>query len=160
MTRVASRHRTAEVTSRHERKSSSSEGRLVKMRQHSSWVVEFSLEIHASVSIHMHIGNAMLHNSSSCTLSLPEPYCSFVLFPPTPLIVFLVAMKKCAMPLSEPLVDQRPRSEMVRRSWCIGGPREYCHKGAQEMQLWQFIKQFIVVICVAEMPKNLIVKIS
>ena len=29
-------------------------------------------------------------------------------FPPTPLIVFLVAMKKCAMPLSEPLVDHRP----------------------------------------------------
>ena len=34
------------------------------MSQHSSWVVEFSLEIHASVSLHMHIGNAMLHNSS------------------------------------------------------------------------------------------------
>ena len=24
-------------------------------------------------------------------------------------------MKKCAMPLSEPLVDQRPRSEMVKK---------------------------------------------
>ena len=48
---------------------------------------------------------------------------SFVLFPPTPLIVFLVAMKKCAMPLSEPLVDHRPKSEMDRRSWCVGGPR-------------------------------------
>ena len=34
------------------------------MSQYSSWVVEFSLEIHASVSLHMHIGNAMLHNSS------------------------------------------------------------------------------------------------
>ena len=44
-------------------------GRPVKMSQHSSWVVEFSLEIHASVSLHMHIGNAMLHNSSSCNLS-------------------------------------------------------------------------------------------
>ena len=59
----------AEVTSRHERGSSSSEGRQVKMRQHSSWIVEFSLEIHANVSLHMHIGNAMLHNSSSYTLS-------------------------------------------------------------------------------------------
>ena len=49
VTRVASRHRTAEVTSRHERESSSSEGRQVKTSQHSSWVVEFSLEIHASV---------------------------------------------------------------------------------------------------------------
>ena len=65
----ASRNRTAEVTSRHERESSSSEGGPVKMRQHSSWVVEFLLEIHASVSLHMHIGNAMLHNSSSYTLS-------------------------------------------------------------------------------------------
>ncbi len=37
--------------------------------------------------------------------------CSFVLFSPNPLIVFLVAMKKCAMPLSEPLFDHRPRSE-------------------------------------------------
>ena len=26
------------------------------MSQHSSWVVEFSLEIHASVSLHMHKG--------------------------------------------------------------------------------------------------------
>ena len=30
-------------------------------------------------------------------------------------------MKKCAMPLSEPLVDHRPRSEMFQRSWCNGG---------------------------------------
>ena len=30
-------------------------------------------------------------------------------------------MKKCAMPLSEPLVDHRPRSEMVRRSWRVPG---------------------------------------
>ena len=30
------------------------EGRPFKMSQHSSWVVEFSLEIHASVSLHMH----------------------------------------------------------------------------------------------------------
>ena len=41
----------AEVTSRHEIESSISEGRPVKMSQHSSWFVEFSLEIHASVSL-------------------------------------------------------------------------------------------------------------
>ena len=34
----------------------SSEGRRVKMSQHSSWVVEFSLEIHASVSLYMLTG--------------------------------------------------------------------------------------------------------
>ena len=51
----------------YEIESSSSEGRPVKLSQHSSWVVEFSLEIHASVSLHMHIGNAVLYNSSSCT---------------------------------------------------------------------------------------------
>ena len=61
-------------------------------------------------------------------LELTQVFCSFVIFPSAPLIVFLVAMKKCAMPLSEPLVDHRPRSEMVRRSWCVGGPRGYCHR--------------------------------
>ena len=30
-------------------------------------------------------------------------------FPPTPLIVFLVAWKKCVIPLSEPLDDHRSR---------------------------------------------------
>ena len=43
-------------TSRHERESRVSEGRPVKMSQHSSWVVEFSLEIHASDSLNMHKG--------------------------------------------------------------------------------------------------------
>ena len=36
-------------------------------------------------------------------------------FSPTSLIVFLVAATKCAMLLSEPLVDHRARSEMFRR---------------------------------------------
>ena len=48
---VGSRHRTTEETSQHEIRSSSSEGRPVKMSQHSSWFVEFSLEIHGSVSL-------------------------------------------------------------------------------------------------------------
>ena len=55
----------------------------------------------------------MLHNSPSA-LELTQAYCSFVLFLPL-LIVFLVVMKKCAMPLSEPLVDHRPRSEMIKK---------------------------------------------
>ena len=67
--------------------------------------------------------------TSLLALELTQAYCSFVPFPPTPLIVFLVAMKKCAMPLSEPVVDHRPRSEMVRRSWRIrgGGARGFRH---------------------------------
>ena len=54
--------------------SSRSEGRPVKMSRHSSWVVEFSLEIHGSVSLHMHIGNAMLHNSSFLHLVLTQAH--------------------------------------------------------------------------------------
>ena len=42
VTQKGSRHRTAEETSRHEIESSSSEGRPVKMSQHSSWLVEIS----------------------------------------------------------------------------------------------------------------------
>ena len=48
---VGSRHQTAEETSWHEIASKISVGRPVKMSQHSSWFVEFSLEIHASVSL-------------------------------------------------------------------------------------------------------------
>ena len=58
-------------------------------------------------------------------LELTQVFCSFILFPSTPLIVFFVAMKICAIPLSEPLVDHRPRSEIVRS--CVGGPRGYHH---------------------------------
>ena len=97
--------------------------------QQSRWVgipssfVEILLEIHASVSLHMHIGNAMLHNFSYCAWINPRLIVRLLVcsFSPAPLIVFLVAMKKCAMPLSEPLVDHRPRREMVRRSLCIWG---------------------------------------
>ena len=68
----------------------------------------------------------MLHNSSLAlwvnpSLILRLFVCSFS---PAPLIVFLVAMKKCAIPLSEPLDDHRPRSEMAGRSWCVGGRGE------------------------------------
>ena len=98
-----SRHRTTEETSRHEIGSSSCEGRPVKMSQHSSWFVEFSLEIHASISLQ----RMRCHNLTFLHLSWPKAYCSLVLcsFSPTLLIVFLVAIRKCAIPLSEPLDD-------------------------------------------------------
>ena len=50
VTRVASRHRTSERPVGWDRVQRS-EGRPVKMSQHSSWVVEFLLEIHASVCL-------------------------------------------------------------------------------------------------------------
>ena len=107
--------------------SSRSEGRPVKTSQLSSWFVEFSLEIHASVSLQ----GMQCYISSSCTWVNPSPYCSFVLcsFSPIPLVCISCAVKKCAIPLSEPLDDHRPRSEMFRRSWCIGGggARGYRH---------------------------------
>ena len=82
---VGSRHRTAEETSRHEIGSSSSEGSPVKMSQHSSGFVEFSLEIHASVSLQ----GMQCHNLTFLHLSWPKPYCSFVLFLPLPWLYFL-----------------------------------------------------------------------
>ena len=76
-----------EETSRHEIGSSSSEGRPVKMSQHSSWFVEFSLEIHAGVSLQ----GMQCHNLTFLYLSWPKPYCSFVLcsFLPLPWLYFL-----------------------------------------------------------------------
>ena len=50
-----SRHRTAERPVGWD-EVQSSEGRRVKMSQYSSWVVEFSPEIHASVSLYMLTG--------------------------------------------------------------------------------------------------------
>ena len=103
----------------------------------SKWVgipssfVEISLEIHASVSRHMHKGNAMLHNFTLAPSVNPSILfiCSLS-FPPTPLIVFLVAKKKCAMLLSEPLVDHQPRSEMVEEVDVTWGSRGYRHSYA------------------------------
>ena len=74
--------------------------------------------------------------TKECTVSQNHPSYTWInpsilfvcYFSPTPLIVFLVAMKKCAIPLSEPLDDHRPKSEMVWRRWCNGGPRGYCHR--------------------------------
>ena len=76
----------------------------VKMSRHSSCFEEVSLVTHASVSLHMH---KVLHNSPSA-LELTPSVCLFCSFPPVSSIVFNVAVKKCALPLSEPLVDHRP----------------------------------------------------
>ena len=72
------------------------------MSRHSSSVVEFSLES----TLALVYTCTMLHDFPSA-LELTQAYCSFVLFSPTPSIVFLVVVKKCAMALSEPLVDHR-----------------------------------------------------
>ena len=55
-----------EETNRHEIGSRSSEGRPVKMSQHSSWLVEISRSMHDSVSLQMH-RNVVSRNHSSCT---------------------------------------------------------------------------------------------
>ena len=108
---VGSRHWTAKEISQHEIESSSSGRRTVKMSQHSSWFVEISLEIHTSVSQQ----GMQCHNLTFLHLSWPKPYCSCVLcsFSPTPLIVFLVAIEKCVIPLSEPRDDSPAKIEMV-----------------------------------------------
>ena len=96
------------------------ESRAVR-EDRSRWVgipssfVEISLEIHASVSLHMHTGNAECYITPLLALELTQAYLFVCSFSPTPLTVFLVAMKKCAMPLSEPQDDHRPGSGMVKK---------------------------------------------
>ena len=46
----------------------------------------------------MHTGNAVLHNSL-LALELTQAYCSFVLFSPTPSIVFLLRKEMCDTPV-------------------------------------------------------------
>ena len=76
--------------------SRSSEGRPVKKSQHSSWFVEFSLEIHPSVSLQ----GKQCHKLTFLHLSCPKPYCSLFFFSHY-LDCIPCAMKKCQMPLSE-----------------------------------------------------------
>ena len=110
------------MTSWHER-----ESRAVR-EDRSRWVgnpssfVEISLEIHASVSLHM-LKGMQCYITPLLAFELTQAHIVrlFLFFPPTLLIVFLVAMKICAMPLSEPLVDHRPRSEMVKKLTYSGG---------------------------------------
>ena len=71
--------------------SSRSEGRPVKMSQHSSWVVEFSQKIHVSVTLHMHKGMQCYITPLLTLWVNPSSYCSFVLcsFLPLPWLYFL-----------------------------------------------------------------------
>ena len=52
--------------------------------------------------------------------------CSLFFFPPTPLIVLFVAIRKCAIPLSESLDDHRPRLKCFEEVDVTGGG--YGHK--------------------------------
>ena len=73
--------------------------------------VEISLEIHASVSLHMHKGNATLHNTSLAPWVNPSIFfvCSFSSHS---LDCISCCYEEMCDTLSEPLVDHRPRSEM------------------------------------------------
>ena len=67
-------------------------------------------------------GNAASRGHLSCTWVNPSPYCSFVLcsFSPAPSVVFLVAIKKCVIPLSEPLDESPAKIELLQEvdvSW-------------------------------------------
>ena len=81
----------------------------------------------------------MLHNFPSA-LEL-TPSILFILFVcslfslTAPTIVFLVAVKKCAMPLSEPLVDHRPLREMVEEVDVTRGPKGYRHMKVRQNPL-------------------------
>ena len=109
-----------EETSRHEVQQQW--GKTIKMSQHSSWFVEFSLEIHTSISLHMHRECSVtklpfLHLEMTQAILF---VCSLFFFSHS-LDCISVAMKKCVIPLSEPLDDHRPRLKWFRRSWCIRG---------------------------------------
>ena len=121
MTRVASRHRTYERPVGWDRVQPLCE-KTSQDDKHSSWVIEFSLEIHASVSLHMHREcNVTWLLFLNFELTQAHIVRLFFVLSSHSLDCIFVAMKKCAIPLSEPLDDHRPRSEMVWRSWCIRG---------------------------------------
>ena len=79
------------------------------------------------------------HNLPFLHLSWPKPYCSFVLFFLTPLIVFLVAIEKCAIPLQEPLDDHQPRRKCFEKVDVFQGPRGYCLIMTLLNNSWKFI---------------------
>ena len=66
---VASRQRTAAETSRREKGSRGSEGRPVKMSQHSSWLVEISQKKYTSAIVYRCTRNAECHNLTFLHLS-------------------------------------------------------------------------------------------
>ena len=107
---VDSGHRSGEA-SQHDMGSSDSEEDRVKMSRHSSCFVEFSLVTHASVSLYMLSGM----QSVAELLVLHFELTPSILFVFVRLFFFLLfprlyscSGKKCALPLSEPLVDHRP----------------------------------------------------
>ena len=119
-----SRHRTPERWDQSEEMGSRpvKEDR-VKMSRHSSCFVEVSLVIHASVSLYM-LSEMQCYITPCLALWVnPKHIVRFVrlffLLSSRSLdCIFDVAVEKCALPLSEPLVDHRPRRGMVRRGWC------------------------------------------
>ena len=127
-------HRSREAN-RQEIGSSDSEEDRVKMSRHSSFFVEFSLESTL----------ALVCTCTRCYITLPSA------LELTPSILFVcslsshsldctdVAVRKCALPLSEPLVDHRPRSGMVRRSWRI-------IRGGRGCNVIQFVWVFFLFI--------------
>ena len=74
-----------------------------------------------SALVYRCIGNAVSRNHPFCTWVDLSPYCSFVLcsFSPTPSVVFLVAIKKCVIPLMEPLDDLPAKTELFKRRGII-----------------------------------------
>ena len=110
------------------------------MSQYSSWFVEFSLEIHASVSLQ----GMQCHRITLLALELTQAFVCSLFFPPTTLIVFLAAWKKCGIPLSEPLDDHWPRFKLFRRSGCVRGAEGVCSH-----QVPNPFKSFVCRLCLS-----------
>ena len=100
--------------------SSRSEGRPVKMSQHSSWVVEFSLEIHASVSLHMHRGMQCYITPLLALWVNPSSYCSFVLSSHSLDCLSCSQEEMCDAPFGTTRWSPA-KIEVVWRSWCNVG---------------------------------------
>ena len=91
----------------------------VKMSRHSSCFVEVSLVIHASVSLYM-LSEMQCYITPCLALWVNPNHIVrlfFLLSSRSLDCIFDVAVEKCALPLSGPLVDHRPRRGMVKRSW-------------------------------------------
>ena len=73
-------------------------------------------------------GNAVSQNHPSWTWVKPSPYCSFLVcsYSPAPSVVFLVAIKKCVIPLSEPLDESPAKTDCFEEVDVTGAPRGYC----------------------------------
>ena len=102
-------------------------------KDQSRWVgipssfVEISQEIHTSVSLHMHIGNAMLHNFSSCAWINPS-------------ILFICSLSSCSLDCISCSYEEMCNAPIGTTSWSpavkrngfeeddiFGRPRGYRH---------------------------------